>query len=120
MSGPAALKVMREARRVSQSRLAKRAGFDNSYISRLEAGSRTPTLAILRRIVDALELAPDDAGRLHVAYGFLPPDTSVLFDAEPEVARLYALLTDDGIPDAVKALVRSNLAITASQLEAWT
>lgn len=28
MSGPAALKAMREARRVSQSRLAKRAGFD--------------------------------------------------------------------------------------------
>ena len=34
------LKRFREARRVSQSKLAERAGFDHSYVSRLESGAR--------------------------------------------------------------------------------
>ena len=37
------LREYRDRRRLSQSRLAEAAGFDHSYVSRLESGTRMPT-----------------------------------------------------------------------------
>ena len=51
------LKAMREARRISQSKLAERADFDHSYVSRLESGARMPTRDAVERLASALTLA---------------------------------------------------------------
>jgi transcriptional regulator with XRE-family HTH domain len=50
------LKHYREGRRVSQSKLAERAGLDHSYVSRLESGARTPTRDAVEQLSRALEL----------------------------------------------------------------
>ena len=47
------LKRFREARRVSQSKLAERAGFDHSYVSRLESSARTPTRDAVEQLAGA-------------------------------------------------------------------
>ena len=52
----ALLKGFRERRGVSQSKLAERANFDHSYVSRLESGSRMPTRDAVDRLGMALGL----------------------------------------------------------------
>ncbi|MFM8595041.1 MAG: helix-turn-helix domain-containing protein [Chloroflexota bacterium] len=54
------LKSLREARRVSQSKLAERAEFDHSYVSRLESGARMPTRDAVERLSSALLLAQSE------------------------------------------------------------
>src|SRR5215211_5731792 len=54
------LKAMREARRISQSKLAERADFDHSYVSRLESGARMPTRDAVERLASALTLAQSE------------------------------------------------------------
>jgi len=53
-----ALKVLRVERGLSQVDLAQLANFDRTYPSLLERGLRTPTLAMVLRIADALEVHP--------------------------------------------------------------
>lgn len=58
-------------RRLSQSKLARMAGFDHSYVSRMEAGTRIPTREAVLRLATALELERDDRIELMAAAGFL-------------------------------------------------
>ncbi len=103
------LRSFREARRVSQSRLAERADFTPSYVSRLEAGARVPTRAAVERLAVALTLTDDDTARLLSAAGFLPPDTTTLLDDEPEVASVLRLLGDDTVPVSVRDAIRQQM-----------
>ena len=48
----------RKQQRVSQQRLAKKAGVSVSYVSMLERGQRTPPLDTLEALARALGLAP--------------------------------------------------------------
>ena len=65
-----ALKRLREARKISQNRLAEGANVDHSYISRLEAGSRHPTRSAVELIAQALELESSERDALLIAAGF--------------------------------------------------
>jgi transcriptional regulator with XRE-family HTH domain len=48
------LKKAREAKGLSQSDLAKKAGVSRAYVFRLEAGGSDPTVGVLQRLAKAL------------------------------------------------------------------
>jgi transcriptional regulator with XRE-family HTH domain len=52
------IKRARHASKLSQNALARRAKVTQAYISELEAGSREPSLRVLRRLADALGVSP--------------------------------------------------------------
>ena len=58
--------------RLSQSRLAEAAGYDHSYVSRLETGARNPTRDNITAFARALALDPPERDRLLASAGFLP------------------------------------------------
>jgi transcriptional regulator with XRE-family HTH domain len=62
----------RERRGWTQEELAKEAAADQSYVSKLERGLREPSRTQVMLLATALGLDENDAGRLHVAAGYLP------------------------------------------------
>jgi transcriptional regulator with XRE-family HTH domain len=67
------LRFYRERAGLSQFRLGVAAGLhDQSFISRVEAGTRKPTRATLDALCDALKLGDADAAKLTVAAGYWP------------------------------------------------
>lgn len=49
----------RRRKRWTQIELAARSGIDNSYISQLEKGMKTPTLDVMLRLSKALGIVPE-------------------------------------------------------------
>lgn len=74
------LKAARERAGLSQSKLARRAGFDHSYVSKLESADRDPSAESVRRLCDALGLEPEDALRdtMLTAAGFKPNSAAAM------------------------------------------
>lgn len=104
------LRDLRLPRRLSQSKLAERAGYDHSFVSRIEAGSRQPTRDAAQRLALALDL--DDAGRNRflAAAGFLSGDNpQAVLDREPALADVVALLGDDAMPSQLQDSFRDQL-----------
>lgn len=66
------LSEYRERENLSQSKLAERAGYDHSYVSRLESGVRKPTRECVVRLCETLMLSPLDSQRLLLVAGFMP------------------------------------------------
>lgn len=54
------LKKFRKERNISQEEFAFRAELDRTYISGLECGKRNPTLKILVKLANALNMAPSE------------------------------------------------------------
>ena len=111
----AALKGYREAGRISQSKLAERAGFDHSYVSRLESGARMPTREAVLQIAAALNLEPVHQDALLAAAGFLPREVSSLLAEEPEITLVLDLLQDQAVPEAFRQNLRQQLRLLAEQ-----
>lgn len=111
----ATLKRFRETRRVSQSKLAERAGFDHSYVSRLESGARTPTRDAVQQLSDALELERQQQDELLASAGFLPQEVSSLLSGEPEITDVLALLQNTSMPDEYRQTMRQVLRVIADQ-----
>lgn len=109
------LKKFREARRVSQSKLAARAGFDHSYVSRLESGARTPTRDAVAQLAIALELEPVHRDELLASAGFLPGELSSLLSGEPEITEVLGLHQNDHVPEAYRDSMRQVLRLLAEQ-----
>jgi len=109
------LKRYRESGRVSQSKLAERAGFDHSYVSRLESGARTPTREAVLQLAQALLAEPAGQDELLAAAGFMPREISSLLTGEPEVTEVLGLLRNDAVPEAFRANVRAVLRLLAEQ-----
>ena len=110
-----ALKQFRETSRVSQSKLAERAGFDHSYVSRLESGARTPTRDAVEQLSNALELGRVQQDELLAAAGFLPREVSSLLAAEPEITEVLGLLQNSHVPVAYRDSMRQVLRLLAEQ-----
>ncbi len=110
-----ALKQFREERRVSQSKLAERAGFDHSYVSRLESGARTPTRDAVTQLAGALQLDGSGQDALLAAAGFLPKEVSSLLSTEPEISDLLHLLHNEAVPVEVREILRAQLRLLAEQ-----
>jgi transcriptional regulator with XRE-family HTH domain len=111
----ATLKRFREVRRVSQSKLAERAGFDHSYVSRLESGARTPTRDAVQQLSQALELEGVQQDELLAAAGFLPREVSSLLSGEPEITEVLGLLQNAQVPEAYRDSMRQVLRLLAEQ-----
>lgn len=109
------LKQFREARRVSQSKLAERAGFDHSYVSRLESGARTPTRDAVQQLSMALDLEQVQQDELLASAGFLPREVSSLLSGEPEITEVLGLLQNNQVPEAYRDSMRQVLRLLAEQ-----
>jgi transcriptional regulator with XRE-family HTH domain len=109
------LKALREARRVSQSKLAERADFDHSYVSRLESGARMPTRDAVERLASALLLSQPEEDSLLAAAGFLPRDVTSLLSDEPALGEVLDLLQDDAVPAEYRENMRQVLRLLAEQ-----
>lgn len=109
------LKQFREKRRVSQSKLAERAGFDHSYVSRLESGARTPTRDAVQQLSRALELERLQQDELLASAGFLPREISSLLSGEPEITAVLSLLQNSQVPEAYRDSMRQVLRLLAEQ-----
>ena len=109
------LKGLREARRVSQSKLAERADFDHSYVSRLESGARMPTRDAVERLASALTLSQSEEDGLLAAAGFLPRDVSSLLSDEPVLGEVLDLLQNDSVPAEYRDNIRQVLRLLTEQ-----
>lgn len=111
----ALLKNLREKRNVSQSKLAERADFDHSYVSRLESGARMPTREAVDRLGQALNLEEPQLDSLLAAAGFLPRDVSSLLSSEPVIGEVLDLLQDEAVPSEYRDNMRQVLSLLAKQ-----
>lgn len=67
------LRRQREAQRLSQEELGKRASLSFSMISRLESGERDPMPETIGKLATGLALPDDLADRFYLSAGYLPP-----------------------------------------------
>jgi transcriptional regulator with XRE-family HTH domain len=111
----ALLKSLREKRGVSQSKLAERAEFDHSYVSRLESGARMPTREAVDRLGEAMSLEQATLDSLLAAAGFLPRDVSSLLSSEPVIGEVLDLLQDEAVPSEYRDNMRQVLQLLAQQ-----
>jgi transcriptional regulator with XRE-family HTH domain len=109
------LKSLRERRGVSQSKLAERAEFDHSYVSRLEGGARMPTRDAVDRLGDAMDLSEGERDMLLAAAGFLPRDFAKILSAEPVLGEVFYLLSDEELPAEYRENMRQVLHLLAEQ-----
>ncbi len=109
------LKRFREGRGVSQSKLAERAEFDHSYVSRLESGARMPTRDAVDRLGQAMGLEQSELDALLAGAGFLPRDVTSLFSSEPVLGEVLDLLQDEGVPTEYRENMRQVLRLLAQQ-----
>lgn len=109
------LKQFREVGRVSQSRLAEIAGFDHSYVSRLESGNRTPTREAVAKLADALQLTPEQRDSLLASAGYMPQRVESLLADEPVLTEVLRLLQSRDVPEAIRHDVRQMLQLVVKQ-----
>lgn len=111
----AALRTARQAHRppLSQSKLAERAGFYHSYVSRLETGTRLPTREAVVELGAALDLDPDDFDRLLLAAGFAPKGMQKARPADRVAIEVGQALVSGKLPPEVEAHVRALLGVAS-------
>lgn len=114
------LREFRERAGLSQSRLARLARIDHSYVSRLEGGRRAPERAVVLRLAEALGLDPTERDRLLVAAGAAPVSALTHDVGDPVLERAARLLLDDTVPAPVRADFRAALAAVVRQAERAT
>jgi transcriptional regulator with XRE-family HTH domain len=79
------LAELREDQGWSQNQLGVEAGYDSSYICKLESGARSPSRDTVAALIAVLTLTRGDASRLFVAAGLLPPGRWVVLDSDADV-----------------------------------
>jgi len=58
------LRERRQAQGRTITDVAAATGIDHGYLSHVECGHRVPSLAVLRRLAEVLDLAPEELGRV--------------------------------------------------------
>lgn len=111
----ALLRSLRERQGVSQSKLAEKAEFDHSYVSRLESGARMPAREAVDRLGEALNLERAQLDALLAAAGFLPRDVTSLLSNEPVIGEVLDLLQDEAVPTEYRESVRAMLRLLTQQ-----
>lgn len=106
----ATLAELREARGLSQSRLAHESGFDHSYVSRLENGKREASRDTINTFAEVMDLSGRERDRLLIAGGFAPSDPAALLADLPAVAEAVRLLRDPALPAWQRHAYLTNLA----------
>lgn len=111
------LREMRDRSRLSQSRLAEAAGFDHSYVSRLESGSRMPTRDAVLKLAAAMKLDEHDRDGLLAAAGFMPGKIESLLAGEPVLSEALGFLQNRAVPVEVRDDVRNMIALLVRQAQ---
>lgn len=109
------LMEMRGIAHISQWKLAEVAGYDHSYISRLEIGQRLPSRDAVLRMAEAMQLSADNRDRLLMSAGYSPLDMRNLVASEPVIGELLELLEDRMVTDEVRDDVRTVIATVIRQ-----
>jgi transcriptional regulator with XRE-family HTH domain len=109
------LREYRDRRRLSQSRLAEAAGFDHSYVSRLESGTRMPTRDAVSNLSEAMGLDDGERDALLASAGFMPGRIENLFASEPVLSEVLGLLQDRTVPADVRDDVRHMISLLVRQ-----
>ncbi|MSO93903.1 MAG: XRE family transcriptional regulator [Rhodospirillales bacterium] len=60
VAGESPVRVYREVRGLTQQALAERVGVGKSFLSQVEKRGKSPSVAVLRRLADALDVTLDD------------------------------------------------------------
>lgn len=102
---------------MSQLRLARAAGYDHSYISRLLSGERMPSRDAVEAFADVLGLPPQDRDWLLASAGYGSPRTLAVLH-EPVLEQLYAVLRDPQVPAARRVALRSALGALVAAMVA--
>jgi len=110
------LRRYRESVRLSQSRLAQLAGFDHSYVSRLESGQRAPTREAVLRLAAAIGLSPAQRDSLLTAAGFLPQRAEHLFGDRPVLTDVVHLLQSEDVPEPIRKEFEQMLELLVRQV----
>jgi transcriptional regulator with XRE-family HTH domain len=100
---------IRTAKGVSQTRLAHRAGYDRSYVSRLERATRRPTIDAVDNLALGLDADEVEHDALRLSAGFAPATT--LLVGEVVVRDLNDLLADESVNVADRDSVRDMVTI---------
>lgn len=111
------LREFRDRRRLSQSRLAEAAGFDHSYVSRLESGTRMPTRDAVTKLAEAMGLDEGERDALLASAGFMPGRIENLFASEPVLSEVLGLLQDRAVPAEVRDDVRHMISLLVRQAQ---
>lgn len=109
------LATLRQRYEVSQSQLALRAGYDHSYISRLEAETRRPTRTSIENIVTALRCTPLERDVLLAAGGFLPDEERLLSTCDPATRSLQATL--EAVPPEIARTLSTSVQRMAAAFQ---
>jgi transcriptional regulator with XRE-family HTH domain len=98
------IRALRAERGLTQEELCERAGISIDAVSRIEGGSRVPTLDTLQRIAGGLDVAVEE-----LLKSGQPPKRL----AAPAVRRLIALVErePEAVQEAVEGAVRAMLRI---------
>lgn len=111
------LSCLRLAAQASQNALGRAAGVNASYINRLERGERTtPTREVVLALARALQATPTERDHLLFAAGYVPLALQQWGSADPTLAAIVRLLTDEEIPPATPSRVR---AIVEALMACW-
>ena len=116
----ATLRFFRETAGMSQSRLAAAAGYDHSYVSRLESSSRMPTRDAVLNLANAMTLEDQDRDSLLASAGFMPLRVENLLSAEPVVGEVLSLLQNHAVPSDVRDDLRNAVAMAVRQAQRAT
>lgn len=81
----ARLAELREARGWSKNRLAKESGVSQSFVSEIEAGTGKPTVEVLSRLCDSLNVTLAE---------FFTDESTGQLDVPPELRELIAVARD--------------------------
>jgi transcriptional regulator with XRE-family HTH domain len=111
------LREYRDRSRLSQSRLAEAAGFDHSYVSRLESGTRMPTRDAVVKLAGAMGLDEHQRDAMLAAAGFMPGRIESLLAGEPVLSEALGLLQNRAIPAEVRDDVRNMIALLVRQAQ---
>jgi len=104
----ATLRAFRLRANLSMPALGERAGFDASYVQRLETGGRPPTPLAVNRLADALILDGEDRTRL-LSRAFLPHGEAPITD--PRLVRIGAVLRDPATPERTRETLADLLRV---------
>ncbi|MCS7295801.1 MAG: helix-turn-helix transcriptional regulator [Dehalococcoidia bacterium] len=113
MNFGALLRQYRERVGISCSELARRTGLHYSYISRLEHGSRHPSLEAVERMVRALDLTVEECHALRAAAGY-PPEPLT-----PALADVFALLGHHGLSGDLRRAFYADLRALVGRYQAF-
>lgn len=110
------LRRHREAAGLTQHALAERADIDQSYITRLENGSRQPPdRDKVAKLADALDLDDVSRYRFFVAAGHVPDWLLALDPADPTLLAIARYLSAPTIADAAKRDLRQAVALLVAR-----